>query len=164
MNSRLRIVLLGYIVRCPVGGMAWSHLMYMLGLRGLGHDVWFLEDSGDSIYACYDPATYQTGPDPAAGLAFAKDAFDRLGMGECWAYHDALAGRWHGPAGAAMPDILKTADLVIVTDDAAKVLAPDGAGRNDIAVSRIGIAVWATVLRMVMASTLGFRNSSLRMA
>lgn len=35
----------------------------------------------------------------------------------------------------------ETADLVIVTDDAAKILAPDGAGRNDIAVSRIGIAV-----------------------
>ena len=50
MNSRLRIVLLGYIVRCPVGGMAWSHLMYMLGLRGLGHDVWFLEDSGDPSF------------------------------------------------------------------------------------------------------------------
>lgn len=113
MDSRLRIVLLGYIVRCPVGGMAWSHLMYMLGLTGLGHDVWFLEDSGDSPYACYDPATYQTGPDPSAGLTFAKDAFDRLGMGGRWAYHDALAKNWHGPAGARMPGILKTADLVI---------------------------------------------------
>jgi molybdate transport system substrate-binding protein len=38
-------------------------------------------------------------------------------------------------------DAGETADLVIVTDDAAKILAPDGKGRADIAVSRIGIAV-----------------------
>ena len=113
MNSRLRIVLLGYIVRCPVGGMAWSHLMYMLGLTDLGHDVWFLEDGGDSPYACYDPSTFQTGRDPSAGLAFAKDAFDRLGLPERWAYHDALGQAWHGPAGTRMTGILKDADMVI---------------------------------------------------
>ena len=113
MDNQLRIVLLGYVVRCPVSGMAWSHLMYMLGLAGLGHDVYFLEDSGDGPYACYDPKTYQTGPDPSTGLAFAQDAFGRLGLGERWAYHDALGKGWHGPAGGRMLDILKTADMVI---------------------------------------------------
>jgi hypothetical protein len=46
-SSRLRIVVLGHIVRGPIAGMAWSDLHYVLGLRGLGHDVWFLEDSDD---------------------------------------------------------------------------------------------------------------------
>ena len=46
-GDALRIVVLGYLVRGPLGGMAWSDLHYVLGLRSLGHDVWFLEDSDD---------------------------------------------------------------------------------------------------------------------
>ena len=43
----LRIIVLGYIVRGPLGGMVWHHLQYVMGLAHLGHDVYFIEDSGD---------------------------------------------------------------------------------------------------------------------
>jgi len=46
---------MGYIVRCPIGGMAWHHLQYVMGLSAMGHDLLFLEDSGDDPWACYDP-------------------------------------------------------------------------------------------------------------
>ena len=62
-SSRLRIVVLGYIVRGPLGGMAWSDLHYVLGLRSLGHDVWFLEDS-DDYASCVDPVEKTIGTDP----------------------------------------------------------------------------------------------------
>ena len=39
--------MLGYIVRGPLGGMSLSDLQYLLGLADLGHDVYFVEDSGD---------------------------------------------------------------------------------------------------------------------
>ena len=50
-NSRekLRIIILGYIIRGPVGGLAWHHLQYVIGLLNLGHEVYFLEDSDDSV-------------------------------------------------------------------------------------------------------------------
>ena len=35
----LRILVLGYIVSGPLGGLAWHHLQYVLGLARLGHDV-----------------------------------------------------------------------------------------------------------------------------
>lgn len=44
-SGSLRIVVLGYIVRGPIGGLAWHHLQYVLGLSQLGHDVYFFEDS-----------------------------------------------------------------------------------------------------------------------
>ena len=47
-SSRLRIIVLGYIVRGPVGGLAWHHLQYVMGLAHCGHDVYFAEDSGDN--------------------------------------------------------------------------------------------------------------------
>jgi hypothetical protein len=109
----LRIVVLGYLVRCPIGGMAWHHMQYAIGLAELGHDVWFIEDSGDEPWSCYDPTTGATGADPTYGLRFAAEALTRVGLGDRWAYHDALAGRWHGPAADRAADVCRSADLVL---------------------------------------------------
>ena len=86
--SRLKIVILGYIVRGPIGGMAWHHLQYVLGLKQLGHEVLFLEES-DEYPSCYDPSTHQVDTDPTYGVQFTKQAFDRLDLGAHWAYYDA---------------------------------------------------------------------------
>ena len=110
--GRLRILVLGYIVRGPLGGLAWHHLQYVLGLARLGHDVYFLEDSGDHP-SCYDPATDATGPAPEYGLRFAARAFARLGVGERWAYHDAHESRWLGPCASRVPDLCSSADLLL---------------------------------------------------
>lgn len=95
--ERLRIVVLGYIVRGPLGGLAWHHLQYVLGLVALGHDAWFVEDS-DDYAGCYDPSTGQVGTDPSYGLGFIEATFRRAGLEGRWAYHDAHAQAWHGPA------------------------------------------------------------------
>jgi hypothetical protein len=93
--DRLRVVVLSYIVRGPFGGLAWHHLQYVAGLRGLGHDVYFVEDS-DDYPSCYDPARGVIDVDPSYGLRFAARAFKRLGLGERWCYHDAHTARWLG--------------------------------------------------------------------
>ena len=110
--SRLRIAVLGYIVRGPIGGMAWHHLQYVLGLARLGHDVRFIEDS-DDYPSCYDPSRGVVDEDPTYGLRFATAAFDGLGLSDCWAYHDAHAGRWYGPAADTVLDWLARADLLL---------------------------------------------------
>ncbi|HEX6363559.1 MAG TPA: hypothetical protein VFZ93_11405 [Albitalea sp.] len=108
----MRIVVLGYIVRGPLGGMAWHHLQYVLGLHRLGHDVHFLEDS-DDYPSCYHPERYVCGTDPSFGLRFAADAFERLGLGERWAYHDAHTARWLGPAADRALDACRDADVLV---------------------------------------------------
>jgi gamma-glutamyltranspeptidase len=35
----VRILFAGIIARYPFGGVTWCSLMYLLGLRALGHDV-----------------------------------------------------------------------------------------------------------------------------
>jgi hypothetical protein len=111
-NSRLRIVVLGYIVRGPLGGLAWHHLQYVLGLARLGHDVYFLEDS-DDYPSCYDPSRDATGLDPSYGLEFAAKAFPGIGLADRWAYHDAHSTRWHGPAASRILEVCKNADLLL---------------------------------------------------
>jgi hypothetical protein len=110
--SRLRVAVLGYVVRGPIGGMAWHHLQYVLGLARLGHEVRFVEDS-DDYPGCYDPERGVVDENPAYGLRFGSAAFDRLGLSDCWAYHDAHSGRWHGPAGDSILDWLTRANLLL---------------------------------------------------
>lgn len=112
MNSRLRIIVLGYIIRGPLGGMAWHHLQYVLGLSHLGHDVYFLEDS-DDYPSCYDPQRHVTDTDPSYGLRFAERAFDRIGMAGRWAYYDAPEQRWLGPCAEQTASLCETAELLI---------------------------------------------------
>jgi hypothetical protein len=106
------VVVLGYIVRGPVGGLSWHHLQYVMGLAELGHDVRFVEDS-DDYPSCYDPSAHATGTDPSYGLDFIAQVMDWAGLGERWAYHDAHRGLWHGPAAGHIVAFCRSADIVL---------------------------------------------------
>jgi hypothetical protein len=112
VSDSLRIVVLGLIVRYPLGGMAWHYLQYVMGLEGLGHDVYFFEDSGDWP-ECYDPRTLRCTTDPAYGLEFARSSFERVGLSDRWAYYDAHTREWCGPCGRRADEIGASADLVL---------------------------------------------------
>src|SRR2546425_4167234 len=111
-SGRLRIVVLGYVVRGPLGGMVWSNLQYLMGLAQLGHDVYFVEDS-DDYPSCYDPSRGVTDTDPTYGLAFAARTFDRVGLGDRWAYYDAHTRTWLGPCAGTVLGLLPGADAVL---------------------------------------------------
>jgi len=112
-NRKLRILVLGYIVRGPMGGMTWHHLQYFLGLHQMGHDVYFLEDSGDTTYSCYDPVRNVTDQNPGYGLEYAKQVFKRTGLENRWGYYDRHQDQWHGPLAATPLKIFKDADLLL---------------------------------------------------
>src|SRR5260221_14648215 len=116
MKTRLKIVVCGYLVRAPLGGLAWHHLQYVLGLHRMGHDVLFVEDS-ENWESCYDPDTHLMGTDPSAGLRFTGAAFDRLGLGPRWAYYDEHTTSWRGPAAGDVIDIARRADVFINVSD-----------------------------------------------
>jgi hypothetical protein len=110
--KRLRIVVLGYIVRGPLGGFAWHHLQYVMGLKELGHDVYFAEDS-DNYETCYNPSDDTTTRDPGYGLRFAQAAFEYVGLGDRWAYYDAHTAQWLGPCRDRMAGISSSADIIL---------------------------------------------------
>ena len=112
MNSRLRIVVLGYIVRGPLGGMTWHYLQYVLGLRRLGHEVLYVEDSGDDDWSCYDPRTGAIGPDYSYGISYVSTVFKKADL-ESWAYYDAHSDTWLGPLGSTAPRMGRTSDILI---------------------------------------------------
>jgi len=112
-TGRLRIVVLGYLVRGPVGGMAWSAIQYLLGLRRLGHEVLFVEDSGDSPWCCYDPSRGVVDADPTYGITYAHAVAARFGFAADWAYWDAHTSRWMGPRAGDADLFCRSADIAL---------------------------------------------------
>lgn len=108
----MRVVVLGYIVRGPIGGLAWHHLQYVMGLARLGYDVRFIEDS-DDYPGCYDPQRHVTDTDPTYGLRFATDAFASVGLADKWAYYDAHTSRWLGGASNDADEFCRSADVML---------------------------------------------------
>lgn len=116
-DSKQRIVVMGHIVRCPLGGLTWHYLQYMLGFKALGHDVFYVEDSyrfeSDASAWCYDPDRNTVDPDPTPGLKFASHVFERVGLGDSWGYYDAGTAEWLGPNSRICRQRCENAELVV---------------------------------------------------
>ena len=54
--KRGKIIIFGIVFWYPLAGVTWQFLHYLLGLRQLGWDVYYVEDSARTIY---DPNTYE---------------------------------------------------------------------------------------------------------
>ena len=111
-DQKLRIIVLGYMVRGPLGGLIWHHLQYLVGLAKLGHDVYFLEDS-DDYPSCYNPQDNSIGTDPSFGLTFVQQTLSHFGLADRWAYFDAHTGNWFGLSGSRAKEICGSAQLVL---------------------------------------------------
>jgi hypothetical protein len=106
----MRIVILGYIIRAPYGGLCWDPLQFTLGLKRLGHDVLFLEDS-DDYPGCHNYKSTETAD--YKGFAFIKDLFSRYGLSDQWAYFDSLQNNWYGLAENKVKDFCSSAEIVL---------------------------------------------------
>ena len=96
-----------------MGGMTWHHLQYFIGLYKLGHDVYFLEDSGDTIYSCYDPVRNVTDTDATYGLNYAYEIFNSLGLVNKWCYFNKHKNLWEGPLSNSVMEKIRNADALI---------------------------------------------------
>jgi hypothetical protein len=107
-----RIVMAGYLVRCPLGGYAWQTAHYLLGLRALGHDVWFYEDTGYYTPA-YNPRTNEYGSAYDYGLDATADFLSRIGCGDRWLFVDSHGGKEYGPGAGRADTLIREADLLV---------------------------------------------------
>lgn len=145
----MKIILAGIIGRYPVGGVAWCGLMYLLGLRALGHDVYYLEDTGECNY---DPERNEPALEPDFALRYLADTLAPFGFGDRWRYID-YRDRAYGMSDARWRAVCAAADLFLVvsggcwrwrdeytriprkvfidTDPAFTQLALDAAARHD---------------------------------
>ncbi len=88
----MKIVVAGIMGRYPYGGVSWCSLMYLLGLRRLGHDVCYVEDTGECNF---DPEANALATDPAYALRNIGRTLAPYGLDDRWCYIDYTGG-FHG--------------------------------------------------------------------
>lgn len=108
----MRVVVCGWVAGFPTAGFLWHPLAFALGLRSLGHEVWFLDDSGDDPY-CWDPDAGEVDPSGRAGSAFLARELAAVGLGDRWVYRHVPTGRHDGMSAEQTADVLADADVLV---------------------------------------------------
>lgn len=108
--SPMRIIVSGLIAQYPLGGVSWDYLQYVLGLRRLGHDVYYIEDTGHWPYNPREGGVSERCDDNVRYLA---ELMDRFGLGSRWAYRFTWGSRWYGMPEPERQEVIETADLLL---------------------------------------------------
>lgn len=109
--SALRIAVTGLAATYPFGGAFWDYMQYLLGLFRLGHDVWYIEDTGKWSY---DPRTRTFVEDGSYSAHSLARQIERLEpeLRERWFYRDAT-GHTFGRTWTEVKQFCCDADLFI---------------------------------------------------
>jgi len=105
----MKILFAGIVARYPFGGVTWCSLMYLLGLRALGHEVFYIEDTGECTY---DPERNTISPDPSYGTRYIHNALEPFGLGDRWSFIN-YDGTYHGLSREAVRAYCADTDLFV---------------------------------------------------
>lgn len=111
MSQRLRIAVTGLAATYPLGGVFWDYLQYPLGLHQLGHEVLFIEDTGQW---CYDPTVQTFVGDGTNNARILAESIKRVTpeLADRWFYRDA-ENRCFGRSWEEVAAFCKGADLFL---------------------------------------------------
>src|SRR5436305_6442331 len=78
-----KIIVFGILFWYPLAGVTYQFLHFLIGLRRLGYDPYYIEDSGSWIYA---PKLKYLSPDPSGNLGGVVPILEEHGFGNLWAF------------------------------------------------------------------------------
>src|SRR5260370_18664766 len=119
----LRLIVLGTLASIPYAGHGWVHMQLAVGLRRLGHDVYYFETT--SAWP-YDSVRQVAVGDSDCALPYLAGFGERFGVGDRWAYRRSYSDKaWFGLSRAKAEDLLAHADAVLNVAGATR-LAEEG--------------------------------------
>ena len=106
------IVVAGALANKPRnGGAAWTRLSWTLGLKRLGHEVYFVEQIAPGT--CVDSRGTSCDLDSSTNLAFFREVTERFGMRRTSALISEGDGRTFGLGETELAEISAAADLLV---------------------------------------------------
>jgi hypothetical protein len=106
----VRIVVTGQMAQYPLGGVTWFYLHYVVGLARVGHDVFYIEDSGQWPY---NPEADGLLEDCDFNVAYIDEVMTRFGLRGRWAYKFPWESQWFGLSEERRREVVETADLLV---------------------------------------------------
>ncbi len=109
--SKGKILVFGILFWYPLAGVTYQFLHYLIALRRLGYDPYYIEDSGRWIY---DPRLNDLSPDATGNLASIVPVLEAHGFGERWAFRGKYpGGQCHGLGEAQIDALYREADAFL---------------------------------------------------
>src|SRR5436190_1088218 len=106
-----KIIVFGILFWYPLAGVTWQFLHYLLGLRRLGYDVYYVEDSGRWVY---DPQLNDMSPDALPNVKAVAPILDRFGFEGRWAFRGNYpGGQCYGMSAEQILQLYRDADAFL---------------------------------------------------
>src|SRR5687767_9479271 len=106
-----KIIVFGILIWYPLAGVTFQFLHYLLALRRLGYDPYYIEDSGRWVY---DPALNDLSPDAAPNVTAVAPILEAHGFSGRWAFRGRYPdGRCYGMTDAQIVQLYRTADAFL---------------------------------------------------
>jgi hypothetical protein len=110
LRSPPKIVVLGMMAKMPVGGVVWQTLHYLIGLRRLGYDVYYVETHGVAPTMMLDEGEHDGSLRAAAFLDAVLRRFD---LEDRWAFVALHGdGQCHGLSDSNLAQLYGEAELI----------------------------------------------------
>src|SRR6476660_7945001 len=106
-----KIIVFGMILWYPLAGVTYQFLHYLIGLRRLSYDVYYMEDSGRWIY---DPIKFEFSPDASRNVALIAPILEAHGFAGRWAFRGNYPeGRCYGMSQEQILRLYRDADAFL---------------------------------------------------
>jgi len=106
-----KIIVFGILFWYPLAGVTFQFLHYLIALRRLGYDVYYVEDSGRWIY---DPKLNDLSPDPTGNVAAVVPVLEAHGFAGRWAFRGKYpGGQCYGLTDAQLDELYRDADAFL---------------------------------------------------
>lgn len=110
-TSKGKIIVFGILFFYPLAGVTYQFLHYLLGLRRLGYDPYYVEDSARWIY---DPRLNDMSPDVTPNIEMVLPALEEHGFGDRWAFRGKYPdGGCHGLEESKLLQLYRDADAFL---------------------------------------------------
>jgi hypothetical protein len=110
VKSRGKVIVLHFVGQMPLAGIAWQAMHYVLGLERLGYEAWYIEDGGANPY---DPRVNSVVMECDYNVGYVKTMMESHGLGDRWAYWDAINDVYHGLSRERVRALYREADALI---------------------------------------------------
>lgn len=106
-----KIIVFGILFWYPLVGVTWQFLHYLIGLRRLGYDPYYIEDSGRYVY---DPRLNDMSPDATANIQAVAPILEEHGFAGRWAFRGNYpGGQCYGMTAGRILELYREADAFL---------------------------------------------------
>jgi len=106
-----KIIVSGILFWYPLAGVTFQFLHYLIGLRRLGYEPCYIEDSGRWVY---DPRLNDLSPEAEGNIETVLPALKQHGFDDCWAFRGGYpGGKCYGMSESQIDSLYRQADAFL---------------------------------------------------